>query len=128
MAMAVDAACVGAAVIAFTALAAKLCGPSLREIPLPLLGGVVALAVPIFAALYQLLFFCFNEATPGMLYARLGLCTFAETNPTRREVRRRLWATAIAVSPLGLGMLWMALDADRLGWHDRLSRMYPRAY
>jgi hypothetical protein len=63
-----------------------------------------------------------------MLYARLGLCTFAETNPTRREVRRRLWATAIAVSPLGLGMLWMALDADRLGWHDRLSRMYPRAY
>jgi uncharacterized RDD family membrane protein YckC len=128
MAMAVDAACVGAGVIAFAALAAKLCGPSLREIPLPLLGGVVALAVPVFAVLYQLLFFCFNEATPGMLYARLGLCTFAETNPTRRAVRQRLWATAIAVSPLGLGLLWMALDSDRLGWHDRLSRMYPRAY
>jgi uncharacterized RDD family membrane protein YckC len=128
MAMAVDAACVGTGVVAFTALAAKLCGPSLREVPLPLLGGVVALAVPVFAVLYQMLFFCFNEATPGMVYARLGLCTFEETNPTRRAVRRRLWATALAVSPLGLGMLWMALDSDRLGWHDRLSRMYPRAY
>jgi hypothetical protein len=25
-------------------------------------------------------------------------------------------------------MLWIALDSDRLGWHDRISRMYPRAY
>jgi uncharacterized RDD family membrane protein YckC len=128
MAMAVDGACIGAGVVAFTALTARLCGPSLREIPLPLLGGVVALALPVFAVLYQMLFFCFNEATPGMVYARLGLCTFEETNPTRRAVRRRLWATSIAVLPLGLGLLWMALDSDRLGWHDRLSRMYPRAY
>jgi uncharacterized RDD family membrane protein YckC len=128
MAMAVDAVCVGAGVVAFAALAAKLCGPSLREVPLPVLGGVVALAVPVFAVLYQMLFFCFNEATPGMVYARLGLCTFAETNPSRSEVRRRLWATAMAVAPLGLGLLWMALDSDRLGWHDRISRMYPRAY
>jgi uncharacterized RDD family membrane protein YckC len=128
MAILVDAVCIATGFVGFAALTVKLCGPSLHEIPLPALGLAAAVALPVFTVLYQMLFFCFNEATPGMVYARLGLCTFAETNPTRREVRRRLWATAVAVSPLGLGMLWMALDPDRLGWHDRISRMYPRAY
>jgi uncharacterized RDD family membrane protein YckC len=128
MAILVDMICVGTGLVSFAAVAARLCGPSLREIPLPVLGGVAAIVLLVFTVLYQTLFFCFNEATPGMTYARLALCTFDEANPSRRAVRRRLWATAVAVSPLGMGMLWMALDPDRLGWHDRISRMYPRAY
>jgi len=128
MAMAVDAICVGAAFTAFCALAVRLCGPSLHDVPHPALGAMAAAALLAFTVLYQLLFFCFNEATPGMVYARLGLCTFADANPSRRAVRRRLWATAVAVSPLGLGLVWMLLDPDGLGWHDRISRMYPRAY
>jgi len=34
----------------------------------------------------------------------------------------------LAVCPLGLGLLWVLLDDDRLGWHDRISRMYQRTY
>jgi uncharacterized RDD family membrane protein YckC len=128
MAMAVDAVCVAAGLVAFVTLSAKLCGPSLRLLPLPQLAAVAAIALAIFVVLYHGLFFTLNEATPGMVYARLGLCTFADANPSRRAIRRRLLATAVAVCPLGLGMLWIALDPDKLGWHDRISRMYPRAY
>jgi hypothetical protein len=63
-----------------------------------------------------------------MRYARIGLCTFAETNPTRQQKRRRVLAQVLAVCPLGLGLLWVLLDDDRLGWHDRISRVYQRTY
>ena len=37
-------------------------------------------------------------------------------------------AEVLAVCPLGLGLLWVLLDDDRLGWHDRISRVYQRTY
>jgi hypothetical protein len=43
-------------------------------------------------------------------------------------MRRRVGAQMLAVCPLGLGLLWVLLDDDRLGWHDRISRMYQRTY
>ncbi len=78
--------------------------------------------------LYQMLFFTLAEATPGMRYARIGLCAFADENPTRAALRRRVPAVLLAACPLGLGLLWACLDEDRLGWHDRISRMYQREY
>ncbi len=78
--------------------------------------------------LYQLLFFTFSDQTPGMRYGRIGLCTFSGENPTRAAIRMRVLAQAVAVCPLGIGILWALLDAQGIGWHDRLSRMYQRAY
>ena len=78
--------------------------------------------------LYQALFFTFSESTPGMRYARIGLCTFEEENPTRVAMLARIPTTLLAAAPLGLGFLWACLDDDRLGWHDRLSGMYQRSY
>jgi uncharacterized RDD family membrane protein YckC len=88
--------------------------------------GVATLTV--FYALYNLLFFTFSEATPGMRYARIGLCTFEDENPTRSEMRRRTFAVIVAALPLGLGFAWAWFDGEGLGWHDRLSRMYQRHY
>ncbi len=78
--------------------------------------------------LYQLLFFTFSDATPGMRYARIAFCTFSDDNPTRTAMRRRIFATILAACPLGIGFLWAWLDDDGLGWHDRISRMYQRSY
>jgi uncharacterized RDD family membrane protein YckC len=78
--------------------------------------------------LYELLFFTFSDQTPGMRYARLGLCTLSDENPTRAAIRRRILAQLIAVCPFGLGIFWALLDDDGLGWHDRISKMYQRAY
>ncbi len=87
--------------------------------------AVTLLALTFF---YQFLFFTFSEATPGMRYARIGLCTLSDDNPTRSAMRRRILATALAACPLGIGFLWAWFDDDGLGWHDRISRMYQRAY
>jgi uncharacterized RDD family membrane protein YckC len=78
--------------------------------------------------LYQALFFSFSEATPGMRFARIALCTFDDENPSRRAMRRRILAVLLSVCPLGLGLLWATLDEDRLAWHDRLTRTYQRSY
>jgi uncharacterized RDD family membrane protein YckC len=78
--------------------------------------------------LYQYLFFKFAEGTPGMRYAKIALCTFEDENPTRKSMRRRIPFLLLSVAPLGLGLLWAWFDGDRLGWHDRLTRMYQRSY
>jgi uncharacterized RDD family membrane protein YckC len=133
MAGIVDGCVVLAATLAFTATFAltvnKLTGNhgtahmSLQIAALGAAGSLAALAL-----LYQLLFFSFSEATPGMRYARIGLCTFSDENPTRSAMRRRIFALLLSACPLGIGFLWAWLDDDRLGWHDRISRMYQRSY
>jgi uncharacterized RDD family membrane protein YckC len=128
MAGMVDGCCIGAALVGFATLASYISGPGLQAMSKPMLAGAVVFTFAIAALLYQLLFFSLNETTPGMRYARIGLCTFADANPTRKQKRRRVLAQALAVCPLGLGLLWVLLDDDRLGWHDRISRMYQRSY
>jgi uncharacterized RDD family membrane protein YckC len=125
MAAIVDGCLVAAGFLGFTAVASQVAG----ELPTgqaAALAAVVTLAV-LFVT-YQLLFFTFSDATPGMRYARIGLCTFSDDNPTRSAMRRRLLAIALAACPAGLGLLWALLDDDRLGWHDRISGMYQRSY
>ena len=63
-----------------------------------------------------------------MRYARIALCTLTDENPTRSAMRKRLLAMLLAAVPLGMGFAWALLDEDRMGWHDRMSRMYQRAY
>jgi uncharacterized RDD family membrane protein YckC len=91
-----------------------------------LLGSAVILAGLYLA--YQFLFFTFSDSTPGMLYARIALCTFDDDNPTREAMRKRIFALVLAAMPLGLGFLYAIFDEDHLGWHDRMTRMYQRSY
>jgi uncharacterized RDD family membrane protein YckC len=138
MAAMVDGCTITAAFLAFVAafaftvgkLSTHPAGYAVNIVPMSLqtaaIGTVVTLTV--LGLLYQLLFFTFNEATPGMRYARIGLCTLSDDNPTRSALRRRIFASVLAACPLGIGFLWAWLDEDGLGWHDRISRMYQRSY
>ena len=131
MAAAVDLCAVLAACMIFVAgvvLIADRFVPGGLHLPLPQAAMAAAVTVTLLGFAYQYLFFLFADATPGMRYARVGLCTFADDNPTRSAMRRRVAALALAVAPFGLGLLWALMDEDRLGWHDRISRMYQRAY
>jgi hypothetical protein len=109
-------------------------GPSFLAGPIAFLAQAIPVAIAatvaflILATFYQLLFFTFSNSTPGMNYARIGLCTFSDANPTRAQMRRRALSFLLSACPLGLGLLWAWIDSDRLGWHDRLSRMYQRSY
>jgi uncharacterized RDD family membrane protein YckC len=134
MAGIVDACIISAGLLVFVAVFALIAGPlpssplTLQNIALQNAAIGAAIALVGLIALYQLLFFTFSDATPGMRYARIGLCTLDDENPTRVAMRRRILALAVSAAPLGIGILWAWLDADRLSWHDRLSRMYQRSY
>jgi uncharacterized RDD family membrane protein YckC len=136
MAAIVDGCIITAALLVFTAAFAltigRLNGPATaitgNRITLQTAAITAAVTFAVFTLLYQLLFFTFAEATPGMRYARIGLCTFSDDNPTRAAMRRRIFATVLSACPLGIGFLWAWLDEDGLGWHDRISRMYQRSY
>ena len=125
MAWLLDAGLVLAALVMFVAAFVKLTG----ELPVgPAAWIALGCTGAVLSLLYELLFFTFSEQTPGMRYARIGLCTFSDENPTRGAIRRRILAQLVAAVPAGLGLVWALLDEDGLGWHDRISRMYPRAY
>jgi hypothetical protein len=124
LALFVDAALIGAAVIAagwmFVENTTTLPGP--REMAMGAAATFVAATV-----FYELLFFTLAHATPGMRYAHIGLWTFANEQPTREQRWRRLAATALSVLPVGLGLVWSLFDEERLCWHDRLSQTYLKS-
>ncbi|MDE1163631.1 MAG: RDD family protein [Acidobacteriaceae bacterium] len=128
IAVAVDGMCVATAYLLFATAVAYICGPNLAASKASTLAGASAAVIALFYLAYQMLFFTFSDATPGMRYAHIALCTFGDDYPTRKEMRRRTLANLLAACPLGLGFAWVLLDNDRLGWHDRISRMYQRAY
>ena len=125
MAASVDGCLIAAGLLGFLAVTARIAG----RLPLsPATALAAGLAFAFLFLTYHLLFFTFADATPGMRYARIGLCTFSDENPTRSAMRHRLFAILLAACPAGLGLFWAFLDDDRLGWHDRISRMYQRSY
>lgn len=85
-----------------------------------------AAALILIGIIYQAFFLLVAKSTPGMMYARLGLCTFEDDYPTRAQLGNRLGALLVSLAPVGLGMGWSLFDEDRLSWHDRWSRTYPR--
>jgi uncharacterized RDD family membrane protein YckC len=78
------------------------------------------------AMVYQTLFLTLAEATPGMRFAGISLCTFDGQIPTPAQLRSRLGALLLSVVPVGLGLAWALFDEDHICWHDRLSRTYLR--
>jgi uncharacterized RDD family membrane protein YckC len=103
-----------------------ICTTSLPHGRAALLGACAALFA--MGLLYQLLFFSLADATPGMRYAKIALCTFSDENPTRAALRGRIAALLLSALPLGLGFLWILFDEDGLGWHDRITQTYQRSY
>lgn len=125
MALAVDFCLVTSAFLAFLFVFA-LSTPHLPAGKAALVtGAVVYLALWV---LYQVLFFSLSDATAGMRYAHIALCTFEDENPCRRAMQRRLAVWWISILPLGLGLVWALFDEDSLCWHDKITRMYQRSY
>ena len=123
MAVLVDGALVSAAVVALSMLVLTSAG----SLPAPKVVAFGAAAALLFIGLlYQTLFLTLAEATPGMRYAGISLCTFDGQIPTPVELRSRLGALLLSVAPICLGVAWALFDEDHLCWHDRLSRTYLR--
>jgi len=124
MAALVDGVLIGVLLAGPAVMAAHRMGhPSAKVL---MLGAVVAFLLG--GLLYEALFLILAGATPGMRCACVSLCTFDGQIPTRAQLKSRLGALLLSLVPMGLGAAWALFDDDRLCWHDRLSRTYPRMY
>jgi uncharacterized RDD family membrane protein YckC len=73
-------------------------------------------------AVAVILFWHLRQATPGkmMVHAKVVDAQTGASLSLRQSVGRYL-AYFVALLPLGLGILWVAIDRRKQGWHDKLA-------
>ena len=78
----------------------------------------------IFPALAVITFWIYRSATPGKMFigAKILDSTTLEI-PTKRQLIGRYFGYYLSMLPLipPLGMLWIAFDRRKQGWHDKLA-------
>jgi uncharacterized RDD family membrane protein YckC len=76
----------------------------------------------VFPLLATILFWIYKCATPGKIALSVKIVD-AKTgnNPTVRQSIIRYLGYYVSLIPLGLGFLWIAWDAKKQGWHDKMA-------
>lgn len=76
----------------------------------------------IFPLVATILFWLYKSATPGKI-ALLAKIVDAKTGnkPSVKQSIIRYLSYYLSLLPLGLGFLWIAWDAKKQGWHDKLA-------
>jgi uncharacterized RDD family membrane protein YckC len=87
---------------------------------------IIAITLGLIWSLYQIMFLIYSGTTPGMNAVRLAISDFADNVPEARTRAARAVSLVLVCLSCGLGFLWALLDEDHLGWHDRMTRTYPR--
>lgn len=76
----------------------------------------------VFPAIAVILFWHYAQATPGKMAISAKIVD-AETGekPSTGQFIGRYLGYFVAIIPLGLGILWVAIDRRKQGWHDKLA-------
>ncbi len=76
----------------------------------------------VFPAVAVILFWVAKQATPGKMAISAKIVD-AKTGsmPTTGQFIGRYFAYFLAWLPLGLGIIWVAFDVRKQGWHDKLA-------
>jgi uncharacterized RDD family membrane protein YckC len=85
--------------------------------------GTIALLGVLYAAMLSIA----GIDSYGMRQAKLRLATFEGSAPDAAQRAARLLGKSLSIAGLGLGLVWLFVDRERLGWHDRISRTFPVA-
>jgi uncharacterized RDD family membrane protein YckC len=69
-----------------------------------------------------LLFWIYRQATPGKIAIGARIVD-AETGaaPSTRQLIGRYLGYYVSILPLMLGLIWVAFDPRKQGWHDKLA-------
>jgi uncharacterized RDD family membrane protein YckC len=89
----------------------------------PLISGVADFLFSwVLPAVAVILFWLYKQATPGKMAvsARVVDAKTGNTITVGQSIGRYL-AYFIAGLPLGLGIIWVAFDSRKQGWHDKLA-------
>ncbi len=74
-------------------------------------------------ALAVIAFWISKQATPGKMAFSARIVDAATGNaPSAGQLVGRYLGYFVACLPLGLGILWVAFDSRKQGWHDKLAR------
>ena len=80
---------------------------------------VVSAVLP---AVIVILFWIHRQATPGkMAVSARVVDARTGANPTTAQCIGRYFAYIPSVLVLGIGLLWVAFDSRKQGWHDKLA-------
>ncbi|KLN65943.1 MULTISPECIES: RDD family protein [Vibrio] len=85
-------------------------------------GGTDFVLSWLFPLIAVLSFWVYRQATPGKMAIRAKIVD-ANTGdkPSLRQYLIRYLGYIVATLPLGLGILWVAWDKRKQGWHDKLA-------
>ena len=85
-------------------------------------GGWGLLCQYLFASFVIILFWQAESATLGKVATHMKIVDARSgAKPTAFQFAVRYLAYALSVLPLCLGILWIALDRRKQGWHDKLA-------
>ena len=74
-------------------------------------------------AIAVVLFWIARQATPGKMAAGIRIVDASTgNNPGTTQLIVRYLGYFVSLIPLGLGIFWVAFDARKQGWHDKLAR------
>jgi uncharacterized RDD family membrane protein YckC len=73
-------------------------------------------------AIAVVLFWMYRQATPGKMAISARIVDAATGGrPTTRQLIVRYLGYYVSILPLMAGILWVAIDARKQGWHDKLA-------
>lgn len=85
-------------------------------------GPVDLLVSYIFPAAAVIAFWVAKQATPGKMAISAKIVDAKTGNPpSTGQFIGRYFAYYLSMFPLGLGLLWVAFDSRKQGWHDKLA-------
>jgi len=76
----------------------------------------------IFPALAVVVFWVYKSATPGKMATKLTIVDATTAGkPSTQQFIIRYLAYYVSGIPFGLGLLWVAFDKRKQGWHDKIA-------
>lgn len=76
----------------------------------------------IFPAIVVIIFWSYRSATPGKMITRVNIVDAATgEKPSTRQYLLRYIGYYFSSIPFFLGIIWVAIDKRKQGWHDKLA-------
>jgi len=73
-------------------------------------------------AIAVIMFWMYKQATPGKMALSIRIVDATTGSaPSAAQCAGRYLAYFVSITPLALGLIWVAFDKRKQGWHDKLA-------
>jgi uncharacterized RDD family membrane protein YckC len=97
-------------------------GPEYFQTPEVIAGPADVLLNWVFPAIAVIVFWIYRQATPGKMVIGARIVDASTGRPpSTGQLIGRYFAYYVSMIPFFLGMIWVAFDPRKQGWHDKLA-------